>query len=77
MTGFHLQEIGTHNTKLGEPGQHPEGWMILNNMLFVPANIDGEDLWLGSNGKIYRLVLDYISVEHAGSEVNDQEAKDG
>jgi len=77
MTSFDLQEIGTHNIKLGEPGQHPEGWMILNNMLFVPANIDGEDLWLGSNGKIYRLVLDYISVEHAGSEVNDQEAKDG
>ena len=77
MAGFHFYEIGTHNLKLGEPGRYPDGWMILNNMLFVPANIDGEDLWLGSNGKIYRMVLDYISVEHAGSEVNDQEAKDG
>ena len=56
MAGFDLHEIGTHNIKLGEPGQHPEGWMILNNMLFVPVNIDGEVLWLGSNGKIYRLV---------------------
>ena len=51
--------------------------MILDNVLYVQAELGGDKLWFCSNGKIYRMVLDYISVEHAGSEVNDQEAKDG
>ena len=57
MTDFHMQEIGTHNIKLGEPGQHPEGWMILNNRFYVPIVVKGQDLWLGSDGKIYRIVM--------------------
>jgi len=77
MAGFHFYEIGAHNLKLGEPGRYPDGWMILDNVLYVQAELGGDKLWFCSNGKIYRMVLDYISVEHAGSEVNDQEAKDG